>query len=635
MKETEREDYLGKIDTLVSKNNKLEAALARHENVMSAIMEANEELTLLNTVPIGIGITNAQGKSIKANHTILELLGYTSEELETINLFDIYVDAQERSMIVGELKKNGSIRDFETAFKRKDGQVIHVLINSDYIDLNGEKVLLTSIQDITKFKVDQENLKEAESRYHALFSNAPVGITVTDFSGEIIANNKAICDLLGYTDEEFNTISAADFYYDKRERQQLLDETQEKHIVRDFETSFRRKDGKSVAVLINTDLIDFGNQYGVLLTSIRDISNLKHIEEELIKERDFTNAILDTAELLILVLDKEGRITKSNKACEKITGYTFGEIRGRSFWEVLSSEPDAAKERIQQFLKGIYPAVNESVWISKSGAKRLISWTMTVLLEKEAAVKYVVVTGVDITERRQAENALQDANKKLTLWVSELEEKTNDITLLGEMGGYLQGCHNVEEACSISAQYIAKICPFSNGAVYLISPSKDLAEAYEMWGDETTTQKLFPPLNCWAVRRGRMNLIDAEHSGPFCSHITGSRDGRYLCLPMAANGEVIGVLHLNSMNSSLGEDQKATPSYSEHKIKVLSAVAETIALALSNIMLQETLRQQSIRGRPYRPVQPEIHGRVADKGAASRTAGTYLGERADVRYRPF
>ena len=595
MKEMERDDYLGKIDTLVGKNKKLEAALARHENVMAAIMAANEGFALLNTVPIGIGITNAQGQAIKANHTILELLGYMPEEMAEINLFDIYVDVQERSMIVDELKKNGSIRDFETAFKRKDGQAIHVLINSDYIDLNGEKVLLTSIQDITKFKVDQENLKEAESRYHALFSNAPVGITVTDFAGEIIANNKAIYELLGYTDEEFHTISADDFYYDKKERQQLLDETREKHIVRDFETSFRRKDGKSVAVLLNTDLIDFGNQRGVLLTSIRDISNLKHIEEELIKERDFTNAILDTAELLILVLDKEGRITKSNKACEKITGYSFREIQGRSFWEVLSSEPDAARERIQQFLKGIYPAINESVWISKGGAKRLVSWTMTVLLEKEAGVKYVVVTGVDITERRQAENELQDANKKLKSWVGELEEKTNDITLLGEMGGYLQGCHDVAEACSISAQYISKICPFSSGAVYLISASKDLAEAYEMWGDQTTTQKLFSPLNCWAVRRGRMNLIGKEHPGPFCSHITGPKDGRYLCLPMAANGEIIGVLHLNRTNSPPGEEEKANSQYSDHKIKVLSAVAETIALALSNITLQETLRQQSIR----------------------------------------
>ncbi len=127
-----------------------------------------------------------------------------------------------------------------------------MLINSDYIDLNDEKVLLTSIQDITRFKMDQEHLKEAESRYYALFSNAPVGITVTDFSGKIFASNKAIHNLLGYSDKEFRNLTAEDFYFDKRERQQLLDETREKYIVRDFETSYRRKDGRSVAVLINT-----------------------------------------------------------------------------------------------------------------------------------------------------------------------------------------------------------------------------------------------------------------------------------------------------------------------------------------------------------------------------------------------
>ena len=595
MEEIRRKEHLKMADVLAEKNKKLEAAAARHKNVMAAIMAANEELTLFNAVPVGITITNAKGEIIKTNKTALELLGYTPQEMAKIDLFDIYVDAKERSAIVEKLKRAGSVKGFEIDLKRKDGRIVHALIHTDSITLNGEEVLLTSIQDITKFKADQETLQEAESRCYALFNNAPVGITVTDFTGGVVANNKAIYDLLGYTAQEFSKLSAEDFYYDKKERQQLLDETLENHIVRDFETSFLRKDGKPVAVLLNTDLIDFGNRQGVLLTSIRDISNLKHIEEELIKERDFTNAILDTAALLILVFDKEGKITKANKACEKITGYTFQEIRGRIFWEALSAEPDAAQERIAQLLKGIHPVINESFWITKSGTKRLISWTITVLLDRASAIEYVVVTGVDITERRQAEIELQDANKKLKSWVSELEEKAKDITLLGEMGGYLQGCNNVGEACTISAQYISQICPLSSGAIYLINPSKDLAEAYETWGGEIATQKLFPPLNCWAVRRGKMNLIDEEHPGPVCSHITGPKDGRYLCLPMAAKGEIIGVLHLNHMNLPSGEDQLPNSLYSNHKIIVLSTAAETIALALSNIMLQETLRQQSIR----------------------------------------
>jgi PAS domain S-box-containing protein len=252
----------------------------------------------------------------------------------------------------------------------------------------------------------------------------------------------------------------------------------------------------------------------------------------LIKERDFTDAILDTAALLIFVLDREGKITRCNKASEQITGYTWRELGGRVFWEIFSVEPEKTEEQIRQLLEGDFPIANESNWMMKNGVERLISWTSTVLMNSESVVEYIVTTGIDVTERRRAEIELQDANNKLTAWVSELEEKTNDISLLSEMGGYLQGCQNLEEACAISAQYIAKMCPFSSGAIYLISPSKDLAEAYQIWGAETTTQKLFPPLDCWAVRRGRMNLVDKEHPGLFCSHITGPKDGRYICLPM-------------------------------------------------------------------------------------------------------
>ena len=53
---------------------------------------------------------------------------------------------------------------------------------------------------------------------------------------------------------------------------------------------------------------------------------------------------------------------------------------------------------------------------------------------------------------------------------------------LSEMGEQLQSCQTIEEACAISALYIQRISPTSKGALYLINASKNLAEAYEMWG---------------------------------------------------------------------------------------------------------------------------------------------------------
>jgi len=298
-------------------------------------------------------------------------------------------------------------------------------MNSDYIELDNQKVLLTSIHDITRFKQVQEDLRESAERYHLLFSNAPVGITVTDFRGGIPASNQAIHELLGYTSEEFKNITALDFYLDHTERKRLIALTQVSGVVRDFETKFKRKDGKIISVLINSDVIDFEDQHKVLLTSIRDITNLKQAEEELTKERDFTNAILDTAASLVLVLDRQGFITRFNFVCEKITGYSSLEMKGQHLWDILSANPALTRERIESLL---------------------------------------------------------EANQKLVTWVNELEERTAEMTQLSEMGEQLQSCKTMNEACAISVQYIRKISPASQGALYLINTSKDLAEAVEVCG---------------------------------------------------------------------------------------------------------------------------------------------------------
>ncbi len=141
---------------------------------------------------------------------------------------------------------------------------------------------MTSLYDITQYKKSHEVQKKHDQNYRTLFSNAPVGITVTDFQGNVIIGNNAIKELLGYSGNELSKISAWDFYSTPTDRQQLLELTKNIGNVRDFETTFNHKNGSKVNVLVNTDIIEFDEQKNVLLTSIRDISNLKHTEEQLI-----------------------------------------------------------------------------------------------------------------------------------------------------------------------------------------------------------------------------------------------------------------------------------------------------------------------------------------------------------------
>lgn len=131
---------------------------------------------------------------------------------------------------------------------------------------------------------------------------------------------------------------------------------------------------------------------------------------QLQQERNFVAAILDTAEALVAVTDCDGRIVHFNRACERVSGYGAEEVRGHTFWE-LPLLPDEEKERLRNVFMalcaGNYPSVNENHWVTRTGARRLLSWSNTVMVTPEGEVQYIVGVGIDVTEQREAEAALR------------------------------------------------------------------------------------------------------------------------------------------------------------------------------------------------------------------------------------
>jgi diguanylate cyclase (GGDEF)-like protein/PAS domain S-box-containing protein len=128
---------------------------------------------------------------------------------------------------------------------------------------------------------------------------------------------------------------------------------------------------------------------------------------------NFSDVLVDTVDALILVLDCRGYITRFNKACELALGYRFDEVSQVPVWEILAVPEDfprlhAMFETIQTFP---FPYRRESVWIAKSGSRELISWTNTALRDEHGTVQGIIATGLLITEQRQAEEAMRQAER--------------------------------------------------------------------------------------------------------------------------------------------------------------------------------------------------------------------------------
>jgi PAS domain S-box-containing protein len=148
---------------------------------------------------------------------------------------------------------------------------------------------------------------------------------------------------------------------------------------------------------------------GVLMSFV-DIDELKRNEESLQMERDFIAAILDAAkDLLVVVLDRDGRIVQFNQACQQLTGYTAEEVKGKHLWDfmLLSQEAAAIRETFGQVLAGA-SSQTESHWIAKDGRRLLIAWS-----NRPAAtggsVESVIATGVDRTEGAEARQRAQES----------------------------------------------------------------------------------------------------------------------------------------------------------------------------------------------------------------------------------
>ena len=126
-------------------------------------------------------------------------------------------------------------------------------------------------------------------------------------------------------------------------------------------------------------------------------------------ENRLAKAILETSNALIIVMDTEGRVQRFNHGCEKVTGYTEEEVKGRNFWDFLIPEEQmpGVREIFDSLKAQDFPNEHENDWLTKEGERRRIAWSNTAILDDAGEVTHVVGTGLDITQRIAAEAALK------------------------------------------------------------------------------------------------------------------------------------------------------------------------------------------------------------------------------------
>ncbi|MCA6509296.1 MAG: PAS domain S-box protein, partial [Pseudanabaena sp. M109S1SP2A07QC] len=164
----------------------------------------------------------------------------------------------------------------------------------------------------------------------------------------------------------------------------------------------------SLVTLLSTLIILavlFYSGYNEVLTSRR-------LETSLKQERDFTVTVLDTVGALVIVLDLDGKIIRFNRECERVTGYYYEEVRNQSFYKIFLPHEESAtiSKNFTRFSNSSLSNLYENHWLTKSGERRLISWSTTAVLESENKISFIICSGLDITDRKQVEEEVRLQN---------------------------------------------------------------------------------------------------------------------------------------------------------------------------------------------------------------------------------
>lgn len=193
---------------------------------------------------------------------------------------------------------------------------------------------------------------------------------------------------------------------------------------------------------------------------------------------------------------------------------------------------------------------------------------------------------LSVAERTSQLNA---ANDELRNQAAELAKRNQEITLFGALNDFLQSSATEAEAYSIISETVPQLFPGDSGAVFVLSPSRDMLEAAALWGPAPPANLIFAPNECWAHRRGQVHLAGAHERR--CPHVTDNGHGS-VCLPLLAQGETLGILHLIVRAA---ENDRADDARVADKCKLAKILADNIGLGIANLKLRESIRNLSIR----------------------------------------
>jgi diguanylate cyclase (GGDEF)-like protein/PAS domain S-box-containing protein len=548
-----------------------------------------------------IAITDREGIIVWVNPAFHQLTGYSREEAigQSIRLLKsgqhpaTFYKSLWDAILAGE-KWQGHIVN-----RRKDGSLYDEAMTIAPVQNGNGKI--THFIAVKQDTTDQNRAQERASMLIQAVQNSPDLIGVSNRAGEFAFVNEALLKMTGRQPEEvigkhFGTIfspSNPGAVVEGIGTQGLESGGWKGDCI------LRRRDETDFPVFLNVGPIkDNEGRITGMFGIARDITERKRVEESLRSSEEKFRELAEHIRVVFFVTTPEPfAITYISPAYDQIFGRQRQQVYDQPTAWIESIYPED-RERVFSVLAESQQGVETKVEYRIMRPDGSVRWISTLTFPvHDSNGKLVRMVGIleDITERKEKAEALRDAHEELNVALKELKKQSQDAAKLSELVDILQSCQNAEEAYKITENVLQSMVRSTAGALCITSPSRDVVEVVGTWGSIAATEKIFRPDDCWALRRGKIHRVKDPMSPLRCAHVSKSLANGYVCVPLAAQGETLGVLYVESVSVPAGSAVKTGHDETEDLERQAIAVGERISLALANLRLREVLRGQSIR----------------------------------------
>ena len=558
-----------------------------------ALRESEERFrSIFNQVGVGIIQATATGELLLFNQKFVELVKYSQEELGNKKLQDI-IHPENFHTYTKQVEKlwAGEIQAFslDQRYICKDGSTVWVNISGSIIRnvVGKPQYYMGVIQDINDRKQAEEALQENQHLFNNAEKLAHLGSWQYDLLTGKITWSDELFRIFGLPlGQPFTYPEMLEWYYpeDAKYLEKLVQQAIKEDKPYTLEARILARNGQTRDILAKGQpIVNEQGQVIKLFGTIQDITNRKRAESALRESEERFRLMADSAPVLIWVSGVDSKRNYFNQVWLTFTGRALKEELGDGWAKGVHPEDfdyflkiymDAFTARQSFRIEyRLHRADGEYRWVLDTGIPRFTA---------NGEFAGYIGSCIDITESRKNQEQLQ-------LWVNELELRHQEMMLLGQMNEFLQACASAEEAHKMLADLLKPLFPDCEGALFRMTVSENLLEMVATWGEFIPNKSLFQPSECWALRRGHIHLVEAHSPSLLCQHINVDNHNplaKSFCIPMMAYGDTLGLLQLTAMKPE---------GLTEAKQQLGRTVAEHLALALANLELRETLKNQSIR----------------------------------------